>query len=235
MTELERRLRRVRSAVAEGRPREARDLADRALREAASHPELAVLRGLVSHDLGRPGAGEELTEALATGGGSQADRVDAWVVVAEAADTRRQWRQADGAWAESVAASGQAAGLVLGRAGALLRAGRTEEALPHLVHASGSDDSAVALAAWLLLSGVHVAAYRLAEGEAAAERAMVLAQERSSWLAYAAAAIDLSEVRLRRQDKTGALDGLIAALQLVRQRGDPGALLVARVHEVRTA
>ena len=46
MTELERRLRRVRSAVAEGRPREARDLADRALREAASQAGAASGIGL---------------------------------------------------------------------------------------------------------------------------------------------------------------------------------------------
>jgi hypothetical protein len=51
-------------------------------------------------------------------------------------------------------------------------------------------------------------------------------------LAYSAAAIDLSEIHLRRQDPKAAKEVLITALGKCRLRGDPGALLVARIQEV---
>jgi len=234
MTELEGRLRRIRAAVSAGQLRTARALGARALQEAREVPGLAALAGLVARDLGAAGAGDELAAALRSGAGSPEDRLAGWVAVAEDADARRLWGQADDAWAAACREGGDRQDLVLGRAGALLRAGRSEDALPLLETAAEGEDSALGLAAWLLLSGLYLAAYRLGPALAAAEQASALARSRQSWLAYSAAEIDRSEVLLRRQDREGALAALVAALQVVRERGDPGALLVARVHEVRT-
>jgi hypothetical protein len=234
VTELEGRLRRIRAAVREGREREAQDLGVRALADAAAAEGMVVLAGLAARDLGAAGAGDELAAALRAGEGSVEDRLDGWVAVAEDADARRLWGPADAAWAAACEEGGGRQDLVFGRAGALLRAGRSQDALPLLVLATEGEDSALSLGAWLLLSGLYLAAYQLGPALRAAEQASELARSRLSWLAYSAAEIDRSEVLLRRQDKSGALDGLVAALQVVRERGDPGALLVARVHEVRT-
>ena len=234
MTDLEARLRRIRTATREGRPREARDLGTRALREAREVPELAVLAGLAARDLNAASASEDLAAALQAGLGTPEDRIAGWVALAEDADTRRLWRQADEAWAAACREGTERQELLLGRAGSLLRAGRSTDAEPLLATVTTGDDTALSLAAWLLLSGIHLAAYRLTQAAKAAEQARDLAQRRHNWLAYSAAEIDLSEVRIRRQDRAGALDGLLAALRVLRRRGDPGALLVARVHEVRT-
>ncbi len=233
MTDLERRLRRVRAAVAERRLREARDLADRALAEASAVPALGVLAALVARDLGRPGAGDALAAALQAGQGWSEDRVAAWVAVAEDADARRLWAEADAAWAEAVSAGGGSPELLLGRAGALLRAGRQADALPLFEALTTAEDSALSLAAWLVLSGMWLADWKLSQADRAAEKAQELARSRHNWLAFSAAVIDRSEVRVRRQDPDGALTLLVDALRVVRERGDPGALLVARVHEVR--
>ncbi|GEM_PF-5188620 len=235
MSELADRLRRIRAAVAHGKPRAAKDLAERALSEAEEVPELQVLAGLAARDLGRPGATEALAEALARPLGDPQDRLAGWVAVAEEADRRRRWDEADQAWVQACHEGDQGAELLLGRAGALLRAGRSAPALPLLQQATESDDSALALSAWLVLSGLFLADWKLGPALQAAEQASALARSRHNWLAFSAAEIDRSEVRVRRQDRPGALEGLVAALQVVRERGDPGALLVARVHEVRSA
>ncbi len=234
MTDLEARLRRIRTATREGRPRQARDLGARALREARDSPKLAVLAALAARDLRTASASEDLAAGLRAGLGAPEDRVAGWVALAEDADARRLWSQADEAWASACEEGSERQDLLLGRAGALLRAGRTADAEPLLVTVTTGDDTALTLAAWLLLSGIHLAAYRLTRATEAAEKARALAHSRHNWLAFAAAEIDLSEVHVRRQDRAGALDRLLDALRVVRRRGDPGALLVARVHEVRT-
>ncbi len=234
MKELEKRLRRIRAAVARRRPREAWGLADRALADAAQFPELAVLASLAARDLARAGSGPQLTESLAAGLGNPEDRIDGWIAVAEDADQRRQWGEAEQAWICAVQESNHRPDLVLALAGSLLRAGRNEDALVHLIRATESPDTATSLAAWLLLSGQYLAEKQMDPALAAAQEALVLAEGRHNWLAFAAAAIDISEVQLVRQDPKVALQGLMAALKKCRRRGDPGTLLVARFLEIRS-
>ncbi len=236
---LEERLRAARERLAAARLLEAHDLADRAIAEARAAGVLGVLTALTARELGLAGATAELERALEVypEDTPAADRIDGWVAVAEDADLGRRWREADRAWSRAIEAATETperlAGLALSRGAGLLRHGRTEDALPHLQAATGAEDSAIALAACLLVSGLCLAAGDLDGSQEQASRAQNLAASRHNWLAHAAATVDLSEVLVRTEGLEPALGVVEEALALCRQRGDPGALLLARVHELR--
>ncbi len=224
------RARTVRALAELGRRSDAEALLPRLERDGEGF-ELELARAA----LGLPGSHQALAKALGAPlrTGWAHDHIEGWRMVAEGYGGEARWEQADGAWAEAMRLTrlhgGSTAELSLMRAATLIRCGRPAQR--HLEDAQGSPMTQVQLAAALLLTGHHLAERRPKKALASCERAWTLAIARRSWHAFACAAIDKAAALLQLDRSKEALHALEQALTLCRLRGEPGALLQARLME----
>lgn len=245
--ELRCRLLTARALADAGSLADARALLRRAEIESADAPELAPDRALARSAAGLQGVVGELRQAwdqlehdAAGQPGLRArrahERLAMAVQLAEAL--------AGSEWTESERWSLRAQGLArehgeerlarrleLQQGALLLRHGRSTDAIAPLERAFDADDPLVRLASGLLLAGLYLDRQQLDRADAVALMTLTLAEERRNWLAFSSAAIDRARcAELRGEDPELVLR---EALHRCRALGEPGALLQARILELR--
>lgn len=230
----------VRALAELGSVADARALMERADRDAEHFPEIELTRGLARAALRAEGAAASLERALRETGPERRRREehDGWLALGEALERDARWREADAAYARAQALARGAPDLTLAardaliRALSLLRHGMPRQAAPLLsvVWSEGADTTR--LTAGLLLSGLALAEGDSRRAGPLAASCQALALERRSWLAYAAATIDLATAR-GLDDPDAEAATLREALAQCRAMGEPGALLQSRLLELR--
>ena len=224
------RLRLVVALVREGDRDGARRILVRAEAESDGVVELALERALARAALDRSGALQELERVLA-------DRPDpdAWWLLAEARSVQGSWEKADAAYALAMqhATPATAARIALCAAENRIRHGR--DARPLLRRATGATSELVRLAAHQLLAGLEL---RHGDASASLEHAAAagdIARARRNWFALSCATLDAEAAWAAQGQPEAGVAILHGTLAYVRQQGDPGVLLLARLVELREA
>lgn len=228
-TDVHARLLLILALCARGAWRDAEALISRAEEDAFGIASLKLERAMARAALGRSGALQELEVAL-----RGRNEVRGAALLAEGLSRLGAWERADAAWAMALesAPEHERPALALRRAENLVNHGRNVEAVAAAQPALGGTQL-VQLAACLLLGGLYL---ELGEPDAAMEVAMVagqIAESRRNWYALSAAAMDAAMAwRMKGHDQRG-VQILHATLTNIRQQGDPGVLLMARLVELQ--
>lgn len=215
--------------VDRGARRDAEALVDRAVDDALEWPELGLERAMARAAVRRSGALQELAVALR-------GRPDArgFGLLGEGLSRLGAWEKADTAYLEALrsGSTAQAPELSLRRAANLIIHGRSQEALD-AIRPALQGTQLVHLSALLLLGGLLVETGR---GEEALEVAMAageIAEGRRNWYALSVAAMDAAAAWTLQGDHARGISILHATLTTIRQQGDPGVLLMARLVEIQ--
>jgi len=223
------RLELIVALCARGARRDAQALIARAEEDAFAQPGLALARAKARACLDRSGSLQELEAALRTTPDAEGSSI-----LAEGLSRLGAWERAEAAFQVALdgAEERDHGGIALRRAENLVLYGRSREAIAALGPAlEGSE--LVRLSALLLLSGLLLDAGEAERVTELASEAGLIAERRRNWFALSCAAMDAAAAwRLKGDDQRG-VQILHATLTNIRNHGDPGVLLMARLVELQ--
>jgi tetratricopeptide (TPR) repeat protein len=227
-TDIRARLLLVVALCERGAHRDASALIGRAAADAAAMPTLRLERAMARAAMRHSGALQELETALRLKPDERG-----WALLAEGLSRLGAWERAEAAYLEAMSTAGsELPSLALRRAENLAVHGRADDALSALQPAL-KGTQLVRLAALLVTAGLLVDLGRADEALEVAMEAGHIAEDRRNWYALSCAAMDAAAAWRLKGDDARGVSILHSTLTNIRQQGDPGVLLMARLVEIQ--